>query len=110
MVSGYGEVVAALVHDVDEVLAVGQRAHGLALHGVACVHQRYAVRSVGRAHGFDVVDELRVSQVVVHGAMHVVRVHYDDGRVCGGRHRFVSERASGGQCERGKRHRGQRAE
>ena len=40
MVSGNHVVVARCVHDVDERLALRQRAHDVALHGVAGIHER----------------------------------------------------------------------
>ena len=40
VVSGNHVVVARCVHDVDERLALRQRAHDVALHGVAGIHER----------------------------------------------------------------------
>ena len=40
VVSGNHVVVARFVHDVDERLALRQRAHDVALHGVASIHKR----------------------------------------------------------------------
>ena len=40
MVAGGGYIVAQLVHDVDDVLALGKGANGVTLNGVAVIYQQ----------------------------------------------------------------------
>ena len=92
VVAGHGHVEAYLVHDVHQVRPFGERADGLALHGVARVHERHVARAVGRLglllDGRDacVADAGRVAFLVeglVHAAVHIVGVEDGEGPLGG---------------------------
>ena len=82
MVAGHGHVVAHLVHDVDDVFALGQRAHGRALYGVAAVHQRQVV--AGGLIGGLVGGQSGIADGIVNAAVYVVGVEYHSGGILGG--------------------------
>ena len=97
MVAEGGEIIADLVHDVYEIAAVGQSAHGLALNGVAGVDQNDVL--VGLLHGFFVGSQVGVTHCAfgctgIHAAVHVIGVQNHDvvrlfacGKSHGGQHR-----------------------
>ena len=88
MVSGHGHVVAHLVHDVHQIRPFGERANGLALHGVARVHERDVART---ERGLGLLLDRREARVadargvallvegLVHAAVHVVGVQDGEG-------------------------------
>ena len=76
MVAGGGNVVAQLVHDLDDVRALGKGADGVALNGVAVIHQQDAAARGGQAvlHG----RQTGIAQAVLDAAVGVVGVQDDD--------------------------------
>ena len=72
MVAEGSEVIAELVHDIDQIFALGQRADDVALHGVAAVDERDVV--VRRLHLLLIRGKTGVADVVIDGAVHVVGV------------------------------------
>ena len=72
MVAEGSEVIAELVHDIDQIFALGQRADDVALHGVTAVDERDVV--VRRLHLLLIRGKTGVADVVIDGAVHVVGV------------------------------------
>ena len=86
MISGYGDVIPELIHDVHQKCAVAQSADGAALDCVSCVNQRDAVRAVLSFHFRLIGGKTRVADGIVDAAVHIVGVQNDDRlRIC----RFV---------------------
>lgn len=98
VVSGNHVVVARCVHDVDERLALRQRAHDVALHGVASIHKRDVPAAENAFAIGDVACQRRIPQRrcslfigFANSAVDVVGVQDDDGAA---RLRIVGERAA----------------
>ena len=76
MVAGGGYVVAQLVHDVDDVLALGKGADGVALNGVAVIYQQDLIacgqqRTLGSGKAL-------IAHAVLDAAVGVIGVQNDD--------------------------------
>ena len=98
VVSGNHVVVARCVHDVDERLALRQRAHDVALNGVAGIHERDVPAAENAFTIGNVACQRRISQRrrsrfigFANGAVDVVGVQDDDGAA---RLRIVGERTT----------------
>ena len=76
MVSRDDDIVTDLVHDVDDIRALGQCPQDAALKRVAVVDERHVVGCL--FHLRPVSREAGVTDVVVHGAMDVVCIQDDD--------------------------------
>ena len=85
MVARDREIVANLVHNVDDPLAVRKRAEHSALNGVAIVHKCHVVSANGVFHLCFVAGDGGISHTFVVGAVDVVGVEHDDvvGVRCG---------------------------
>ncbi len=86
-------VVAQLVHDVHDVLALGERAYRAALYGVACVGKDDLLALLLKRLLHQ--SEPLVADVVVNAAVHIVCVQHDDVRALP-----VGIRRAGAQRER----------
>ena len=91
-------VVARCVHDVDERLALRQRAHDVALHGIAGIHERDVPIAENAFAVGNVACQRRIPQRrrarfagFANGAVDVVGVQDDDGAA---RLRIIGERAA----------------
>lgn len=98
VVPGNHVVISRGVHDVDECLALRQRAHDVALHGVAGIHERDVPIAENAFAVGNVACQRRIPQRCrslfigfANGAVDVVGVQDDDGAA---RLRIVSERAA----------------
>jgi len=72
MVARRHHVVAHFVHDVDDVAALGERADGVALNGIARVHQRNVTVVSQQLHLQR--GDACVSDCAVHRAVYVVGI------------------------------------
>ena len=74
MISGNGDIIAHLVHHTDDRLTLGQKAHGLALYGVAVVHQQHmaalALKLLFDRHQSHIPETLIHAAVDVAGEQH----------------------------------------
>ena len=77
MVADGGDIVAHVIHHIDDVFALGQRADGIALNRIAAVRQQHGIARLFK--GLLVCGKTRIADVVRVAAMDVVGVEYDDG-------------------------------
>ena len=98
VVPGNHVVISRGVHDVDERLALRQRAHDVALHGIAGIHKRNVPIAENAFAVGNVACQRRIPQQCrslfigfANGAVDVVGVQDDDGAA---RLRIVGERAA----------------
>ena len=88
MISGNGKIVSGLIHDLHQVLALGQSPHRRALDGVPGIHQGH-IRSL-LLHLVFIPDKSGVAHVFLDAAMGIVGVE-DHHIVIQGKGRLARE-------------------